>query len=181
MSLLSKLAKKAGKVLKKVAPLIPGPIGTIAGAVLNRGGGGGTGAATTASMFPVALPPIAATVGRALPAIGRALPGIGRATGQAVGRVAGAGRALVRKYPKSARALAELGLFAVGGVVYDAATGQPVGTVNRRRMNPLNARALRRAMSRVKSAKNICRQVEKLTGGARRRAAPCPPPSRRRC
>lgn len=183
MSLLSKLAKKAGKALKKIAPiaapLIGGPVGTILGGIAGgRGGGGGVAAPPTMNMgmFP-ALPPIAATIGRSLPAvIPRVLPGLGTAAraGGAVARVARS--PAVKKWGR--RAINAAGWYTVGSAVFDAA-GNYMGQVGRRRMNPLNHRALRRAISRVKSAKKICAQVERIAGPRRARAAPCPPRGRK--
>lgn len=187
MSLLKKLAKTVRKIIpKEIGAVLPGVgmVRDVAAAVEARGARGGVATAVQKisipglpgspgsqmgggmSMLP-ALPTIVRGVGAALPAI--------RQVGGAVARVARS--PTVRKW--SRRAAAAANLVVIGSLVYDAA-GNIVGQVGRRRMNPLNARALRRAISRVKSAKNICQQVERITGGRRRRAPSCAP-SRKRC
>lgn len=178
MSKLRRVRSAALKVARyagKAARFIPGPIGGIA----RIAGMAATGLGAAALGTKLALPGMRATA-MALPALPGMVAG-GRALVRGAGPLAragiGAGRALVRKYPKSARALAELGLFAAGGMVFDAVTGEPVGIVARRRMNPLNHRALRRAISRVCSARRICAQVEQIAGPRRRRV--CAP--RKRC
>lgn len=52
--------------------------------------------------------------------------------------------------------------------------GVIVGCRYTRRMNPLNPRALRRAIRRVKGATKIAREVDRITGTRRRRALPAP-------
>lgn len=52
--------------------------------------------------------------------------------------------------------------------------GVIVGCRYTRRMNPLNPRALRRAIRRVKGATKIAREVDRITGSRRRRALPAP-------
>jgi len=105
---------------------------------------------------------------------GRSLPGIG-ATAVSAGRgVIAAGRGLIQRYPRSARVLRDLGLFAVGGLVYDAA-GNLVGQrAPARRLNPMNVKAMRRAIRRVKSGRKICAEIDRMLP-KRRAAAPCPP------
>jgi len=82
------------------------------------------------------------------------------------GRVIRAGRAVA--------AAAGLGaVFEAGGQLFDAATGEPVGR-RRRRMNPLNPRALSRATRRLASfnrrSKSVEKQLRKLVPASRRRA-----------
>jgi len=72
----------------------------------------------------------------------------------------------------SRRAAEAAGWILVGKYYYDQA-GMLMGTKVSRRLNPLNHRALRRAIRRVKSARKICNMVEKIAGPRRR-----PPPRR---
>lgn len=76
--------------------------------------------------------------------------------------IATVGRGLVRRYGK--KAMAALNLFAVGSIVYDAATGQAVGTRYTRKINPLNHKELRFAIRRVKASARVGRQIEKVLG-----------------
>lgn len=83
------------------------------------------------------------------------------------GRVAGvvsAGKALVQSpgfQRISKKAAAALNLAVLGGIAYDMATGQPVARVAGRRINPLNVRAARRAVRRIKSVRKICMNIER--------------------
>lgn len=179
MSLLKKAFKGIKKVVKRAAPLasmIPGPIGAIGKAATvfgGIGGGFGGGGTTQMSMLP-ALPGVIGSVGRV------ALPGIGRAVGGAVTAV---GRRVSKRglTVLSKKAIKQAGYFVVGGLIYDAA-GNLIGETAKRRMNPLNHRALNRAIRRVCSAKSISKKIEKLTGsGTRRRSGAACKPSRKRC
>lgn len=126
MSLFSKALKSVGKIAKKVAPMIPGPIGTVARAV----GVGGV-VAGAAKALP-ALP-------KMLPAVVRSAPGIGKTVVRTVGTAA------------------------TGAAIYDAA-GNLIGTRRRRRrINPLNHRALNRALKRVEKAKKAMKRVNAIT------------------
>lgn len=182
VSLLSKLGRS---VKKRLIPALTGfatgglggAVAAVVGAGRPRGGGG---AAPPIAVLPRGQPmsmmaglPVIARAGRAvLPQLQRVIPGAGRVGAAAGGLVRGARALAGNKWSK--RAIAAAGYYQIGQLVYDTA-GNLVGQVGRRRMNPLNHRALRRAISRVKSARKICRTVEKLSGGGRRRAAPCPP------
>lgn len=131
MSLLSKLGKSVGSVLKKVASspaaaLIPGPVGGVikAGAALGLVGG----AAKVATSASRALVPIGKAVAK---------PGVGKIV---AGGIAGT---------------------VAGDYLYDKA-GNIIGTRRRtRRMNPMNVKAARRAIRRVKSARKILKSIEK--------------------
>lgn len=182
MSLFSSIGKLVKKglgavsgVAQKIAPyasIIPGPTGTI-GKVLTIASGIATGAAVLKgsqgmSVVQSGLPmlPGAGVLRKALPAVGRALPGI-----------IGAGKSLVQSggLARIGKAAARAAGYIVSGYyIYDAA-GNLVGQTARRRMNPMNYRALTRACRRVKSAKKILKKVERLTGTHHRappRAAP---------
>lgn len=171
------LLKRLGKVVKKVAPVasfIPGPIGAI-GKVASV-----VGASKAAMNIPGTSSFIAASLPRAVGALPRVLPGAG-AVGGAIARGVGAigSRAVMgaaRKWSKRAAKLA--GYAIIGAGVYDS-LGNLVGTVQRRKMNPLNHRALDRAVRRVCSAKKVLKKVEKLTGGSKRSVA-CAP-RRKKC
>lgn len=100
----------------------------------------------------------------------RAIPGIGRVTAFG-GTVARGAAAAWKRAPGWSRAAAKAaGYIVIGATVFDG-SGNEVGRIAGRRMNPLNHRALSRAIRRVKGAKRICRKVESITG-TKRRAAP---------
>jgi len=115
---------------------------------------------------------LAGTAVKALPRLGgliRTLPGKGLIT---AGRAAAGG--LIKKYPRSASALAQLGLVAAGSYVLDQA-GNIVGRrAPARRINPLNVKAARRAARRIKSAMKVCRTLESCLP-KRRAPAACAP------
>lgn len=71
--------------------------------------------------------------------------------------VVAAGKRLLPKVNKAAAKA--LGWVTVGALVYDAA-GNLMGQTTTRRMNPLNARAARRAIRRIKSVRKIVRGIE---------------------
>ena len=107
----------------------------------------------------------------------KVLPGIGRVAGTAAGAgraVIASGRGLIQRYPRSAKVLRDLGLFAVGGLVYDAA-GNLVGQRSpARRINPMNVKAMRRSIRRVKAGRKICAEIDRMLP-KRRAAAACAP------
>ena len=106
-----------------------------------------------------------------------AITGIARAIGP--GAIAGAVRLGRRGLQIISKNKAKaLGYIITGGLVYDAA-GNLMGETSTRRMNPLNHRALNRAIRRVCGAKKISKKIEKLTGTGTRRAR-CAP-ARRKC
>lgn len=110
---------------------------------------------------------------------GRSLPGVG-ATAVSAGRglIAG-GRGLIQRFPRSAKVLRDLGLFAAGGLVYDAA-GNLVGQRSpARRINPMNVKAMRRSIRRVKAGRKICAEIDRMLP-KRRAAAACAPAFTRR-
>ena len=126
------------------------------------GGGGGRGLRGSAGLMSPPAAMAAATLGTL-----RAIPGMARQAFAPVARLAG-------RFPQVAkwtkRAAAAAGYIVIGGLVYDAA-GNLMGKAASRRMNPLNHRALSRAIRRVKGAKRICRKVESITGSRARRAS----------
>lgn len=144
--------RKIGRALKKAAPImaaVPGPIGAV-GKIASGALGGGMAMHAGAGMFP-ALPTIGGAVVRSLPSVGgavvRSLPGVGAAVGRvATGRI---GRAVAGG--------------AIGAAIYDAA-GNLIGyRKKKRRINPLNHRALSRALRRVEAAKKTCSRVNRIT------------------
>jgi len=198
---VKKVAKGIGKVAKVAAPIaasfLPGPLGTVASLV--AGGGsvpnirtlpGGTmansilqGIGYAGDVYAQRLPvPRAPTLPRTMPQT-RPAPGPGGGPvlrpGETQGRIRipGAARNKLTPWgwlPKVGRRAAELaGWLAIGQYWYDQVSGSVVAIKFTRRMNPLNARALRRAIRRVKGATRICREVERITaprrGGARSR------------
>lgn len=120
-----------------------------------------------------ALPTLGRAAGAVIPAAGRAVVGAGRVAAGTVRRFLNTPGG---KWTK--KGLRDAGLIAVGGLVYDAA-GNLLGTVQRRRMNPLNARALRRSIRRVKSARGICQDIERML--PKKRSAPSCAPRKRKC
>lgn len=178
MSLFSKAFKS---IKKRIVPaavgfLTGGPAGAAA-ALLGTVGGGRvipspqagsvftaapqiirpTGAVRQASIFggiTAGARVLGGAVKAGLPAL-RSLPGAGAVTG-----VASAAGGLIRKFPRSAKALRDLGLVAAGGFVFDAA-GNLVGRrAPARRINPLNHRAAMRAARRIKAVHRVCKQIE---------------------
>ncbi|MGH8833336.1 MAG: hypothetical protein ACREXV_19970 [Polaromonas sp.] len=181
MSLFRKIKRavaKGSKYLPALALAVPGSkalanaattLQTVSGVL--QGGGivptsipGIGGPISTTGVMPMS---IAASRLPAFPA----LPGGGGivktglpllAAGTALARTAApalisGGRALLaRVSPKVARAL---GWVTIGGLVYDAA-GNLQGATKRRQMNPLNARAARRAVRRIKSVRKLCQRIE---------------------
>lgn len=135
MSLFSKIGKVVGKVVKTVAPFVPGPIGMAAKAIGAVSAGAG----------------IVKAGSKALPAI-RSLPGIGSVR---------AALPAVRKY--GGAAVGAAGAAATGVAIYDAA-GNYLGNRKRgRRINPLNHRALTRALRRIEKVKHSMKRVNAIT------------------
>lgn len=141
MSLLKKIGKGLGRVVKKIAPIasvIPGPVGAI-----GRAASGALGGISTAALTLPALPAVVGAGG----AIVRSLPGVGAAAGRVlrspVGRAVAGG--------------------AAGAAIFDAA-GNLIGfKKKKRRINPLNHKALTRALRRVERAKKTCSRVNRIT------------------
>lgn len=104
----------------------------------------------------------------------RAIPGIGsgiRQVGRFAGPVVRGATAAWKRAPAWSRAAAKAaGYIVIGATVFDG-DGNEVGRVAGRRMNPLNHRALSRAIRRVKGAKRICRKVDSIVGSRARRAS----------
>lgn len=145
MSLFKKIIRGAGKLVGKAASFIPGPIGTVAKVAT----GIAAGASAARKMAGPALPAI-----RSLPGVGSVGPAI-RTVGRTAGRVVGAA--------------------ATGAVLYDAA-GNLVSTGKRsRRINPLNHKALNRALRRVCSAKGLADRLNaiEIKGKAKRKRYAC--------
>lgn len=138
MSLLKKIVRKAGKVVGRAAGLIPGPVGAVARVA--------TAATAARSAARVATR-------SALPA----LPGIGRVAtaGGAVGGMVGVARRTVGKIGTVG------GAVATGAVLYDQ-FGNAV-TKRRRSINPLNHRALKRAIRRIEKSKSIMKRLGAIT------------------
>lgn len=96
----------------------------------------------------------------------------GAMTPYGIGRIAGRGYSVARQLfrkPTARKAAEAAGWIGIGALWYDPQSGQVVGRRMQRRMNPLNHRALRRAISRVKGAKRICNEVERITRAPARR------------
>lgn len=131
---IGKIAKKAVGVVSKVAGFIPGPVGTV-----GRIAGTVSKVAGIAGAGAVAGKAVVRS-GARLPPLptGRTLPGIGSVVKSAAGTAAGV-------------------------AVYDAA-GNLISTGRRRRtMNPMNHRALNRALRRVEKAKSFAKRLSAIT------------------
>lgn len=102
------------------------------------GGGGG--------IVKTGLPFVAAAGAAALPALRAAAPAV----------IQGAKNLIPKISPRVAKAL---GWVSVGALVYDAA-GNLMGRKAVRHMNPLNGRAAKRAIRRIKAVRKIVRGIE---------------------
>lgn len=158
MSLFSKIFKG----LKRVAgPVIGGAIGGPFGAVIGSaiGGGGPKPQIRTPPIRQMPLPGIPRTnIAGAVGPVIRSLPAIGRVITSPAGR----------------RVIGTAGGIAAGvaaGELFDQ-FGNPVRK-KRRRMNPCNEKALRRAIRRVQAYDRQRKRVDKALKAA------CPPPRRR--
>lgn len=149
MSLFRRIAGGARRVLGAAASFKTGGIG---GLIAGGGIGGGT---MRAQPFPMPGGGMMQTA-----ALG-ALPAIGSAVARLPGPVRTAARGT---FGKITREVAKaLGYTIVGNQVLDQ-FGNMVGQVSkRRRINPLNHRALGRAMTRVCAAKRVCERVDNIT------------------
>lgn len=129
------LLKKAFKIAKKVLPKAAGFIPGPIGTGMKVLGG-------AASLGGIA------TVGRAVVAGSRSLPAL---------------PGVVRSVPGIGKIAKVAGTAATGAAVYDAA-GNFLGTrKRRRRINPLNHRALSRALKRVEKVKSTMKRVNAIT------------------
>lgn len=147
MSLLKKLGKGLKKAVRGVGKLALNAtpagrvLGVVGGAARTAAGGG-----LVAAALP-ALPAIGGAVARTLPGIGRVATGVGgavtRAAGSRVGRAVGAA--------------------ATGVAIYDAAGNLLGYQKKRRRINPMNWRALNRALRRVEKAKKAAKRINAVS------------------
>jgi hypothetical protein len=146
VSLLKKLGKTLSKGVRAVGKLAvkATPAGRVLGAL--RGVTAAGGGIAAASMLP-ALPAIGGAVARSLPGIGR----VGGAVAGAAGRVirSPVGRAV--------------GAAATGVAIYDAAGNMLGYQKKRRRINPMNWRALNRALRRVEKAKKAAKRINAVS------------------
>lgn len=182
MSLWSKakkLVNKAAKYLPAIAQAIPsskglataaGTLQTVAG-VLQGGGvmppAGLPGRGVSTGVVPMSIaasssfPAFPSPGGGGTPGLVKTgfpvlAAGAGALARSAPAIVAGGRALLARVSPRVAKAL---GWATVGGLVYDAA-GNLQGKAATRRMNPLNPRAARRAIRRVKAVRKLCHKLE---------------------
>lgn len=124
-----------------------GPTGAVMGGLKGLAKGS-TSAPPKSQMMGMAVKPGAGLVGISNPVIGKAIGQVGQTItkyGPTVGRVA-AGAATAAY---------------VGGAIYDAAGNYLGQSRKRRRMNPLNARAARRAIRRIKAVRKITMDIER--------------------
>lgn len=165
MSLLKSIAKGIGKItgLSSVVSGVKSAIKGITGggskapAIMNLPtiGGGGINSALTS---------IKGAVG-SLSTIKGGLPALATGAGAAIGgAIASGAKKLVTGaggLPTIGREVAiGAGLTLAGGMLFDQ-SGQPVGRLKSRRMNPLNAKAARRAIRRVKSVQKMLNSIVK--------------------
>lgn len=153
---IGKIAQKAKGVLK-IAQFIPGPIGVGARALR-----AGITAVSAIGVVKAARAGVQAVRGirgaksmsilpRVMGGLPAVLPGAGSIIGGVAGRIGlrGVGRAVAGG--------------AVGAAIFDAA-GNLIGYGRkRRRINPLNYRALKRAIRRVEGAHNAMKRVGRIT------------------
>lgn len=116
------------------------------------------------------LPSLPAITG----AVTRALPGAGRVIGSAMR----AGGSLLRRYPTAVGVVGGFLVDAAGQLITDA-FGRPVRR-KRRRINPLNVKALKRSVRRIKASRKILHQVEQALPKQRTHKASCAPAFTRR-
>jgi len=190
VSIFSRLAKNIKRGLRSLAPLaapilagiIPGIGGLIAGQVLGGVGGGGRTppiidrpplpgagfvqprAVRFAKRPTIQLPPVGATrttqmsIFSSLPAIlrgGRAAAGaIGRGLGSRTAAAAGAGVLVGQLLPDGSTGACPSG--------FHAAKDGSGRCVRNRRMNFGNARAARRSVRRLKGARKLLQDIEKM-------------------
>jgi len=134
------------------------------------GGGGGVPQTKTAQVMarPTGRPQLAQM--GVFPGVGAAAARVATAGARAVARVS-AGTLPA----KAGKILAGGALFELGGLIFDAVTGEFVEKKKVRRMNVLNPRALSRATRRLsgfnKRSKNVEKQLRRLAPAARRRTA----------
>lgn len=102
----------------------------------------GSGGGFVKTGFPL----VAAAGAAALPALRAAVPAV----------IQGAKNLIPKISPRVAKAL---GWVSVGALVYDAA-GNLMGRKAVRHMNPLNGRAAKRAIRRIKAVRKIVRSIE---------------------
>lgn len=163
MSLFSSIGKFAKKAIKTVAPIaatgVFGPVGAALGTVITARQSV-TRAAPPAMGFAAALP---AVVSRGVPAL-RSIPGAGRAL-TAVG-----GASILKRAFTPGTSPLELPDF--------TRSGKP--RKKYRRINPLNVRAARRAIRRIKAVRKITHEIEKQLPHRRSTGGSCPP-KRRKC
>jgi len=114
------------------------------------------------------IPRLAAPVLKALPGVGTAVAGAA-STALRVASTAGTRlQRLLAKYPSAAGIAGGFLIDAAGNYILSA-SGKRV-SAKHRHINPLNVHALRRSIRRVKAARHICSQVDKIAGHHRRRA-----------
>lgn len=176
MSLFKKLGRAirplAGAALGVVGGAFGGPAGAaigsrIGGVIAQRGRGRSVPFPRTQGMGIAALPVLAGAA--------RILPGLGR-IGSTIGRVARTPAAR-----RVGRVAGAIGTVVSGGLILDALTGEVVGRRRSKRINPMNVKAMRRAIRRVKGGRKICNEIERMLPKRRSSAAaPCPPQFARR-
>jgi len=93
--------------------------------------------------------------------VGKALPGL-----------IGAGKKVVERVFRSPTGQIIVGTV-IGGWIYDKITGNVIGRVKQRRMNPMNFKAFRRAARRIKGAVRWARRVERALPTRRTRGGKC--------
>lgn len=119
------------------------------------------------------VPKLAAPLLRALPGAGTALVSAGR-TALSIASTGGTRlQRLAAKYPAATGIAAGFLIDSAGNWILSP-SGKRV-SAKHRHINPLNVHALRRSIRRVKAARHICSQVDKIAGPRHRRS------SARRC
>lgn len=167
MSLLGKVGNFLKKAVKTVAPIaatgVLGPVGAAIGTVITAR----QSVSTARPSLPISVPQVSAfgTAGLA------ALPGAGLTT---LSRIAPmAGKQIAKYAPEIAAGVA-------GSYIYDN-MGNIIGRRRKyKRINPLNAKAARRAIRRIKAVRKITNDIERQLPHRKVHSAPARCPPRRR-
>jgi len=178
VSLLKSIGNALGSVAKGVAKAAIGSTGV--GAALLGARSAVRAVRKPSSPVQRLASPTAGAASMALPAL-PVLAGAGAIASRYLGAAVTRAPAIVRagaatvaraynRLPKWGKAAAQAaGYTVVGTAVFDS-SGQQVGTTGGRRMNPMNAKAARRAIRRIKSVRKILTNIEKSLPKARRRS-----------
>ena len=126
--------RSIGKLAKKAAGFIPGPIGAVA-KLLTAGGA------------------VVAASRAALPVVARIVPGVGQVVVRGARRARG----------PIGRIVGAAGTAATGAAIYDAAGNYMGDRKKHRGINPMNMKAAKRALRRIERAKKLMSRLGHIT------------------